>query len=205
VRGSPQLEVAEAIVQFVAVLMMDLLVGQQRPAECFSHDEPMLSYVVLVIGEVPILAWYGYETISASYCALPFNLTNRDIGSWIPGRHYPLVVGGAIPAGLPSSVTSFDDAHLFSFPKWGFVGLPVSLQTLIVAVAVAVGVVRRMAVFDDANTAHLERSWRAGVTRPENASIMHFAVVAPPVERPLASFDLAVRLHSAEGTAPVGQ
>jgi hypothetical protein len=198
VRGSPQLEVAEAIVQFVAVLMMDLLVGQQRPAECFSHDEPMLSYVVLAIGEVPILAWYGYETISASYCALPVSLG-------ISRRQYPFVMSVAIATGFVGSVAFFHLAHLFSFPKWGFVGLPVSLQTLIVAVAVAVGVVRRMAVFDDANTAHLERSWRAGVTRPENASIMHFAVVAPPVERPLASFDLAVRLHSAEGTAPVGQ
>jgi hypothetical protein len=81
----------------------------------------------------------------------------------------------------------------------------VSLQALIVAVAVAMGVVGGVAILDDAYPAHLHYARRSGVTRPENASIMHLAIVAPPVKRPLASFDLAVRLHAAEGTAPVGQ
>jgi hypothetical protein len=80
-----------------------------------------------------------------------------------------------------------------------------SLQALIVAVAVAMGVVCGVTILDDAYPAHLHYARRAGITRPEDTSIMHLAVVAPPVERPLASFDLAVRLHGPESTAPVGQ
>jgi hypothetical protein len=67
------------------------------------------------------------------------------------------------------------------------------------------GVVCGVTILDNAYPAHLHYARRSGVPGLEKASIMHLAIVAPPVERPLASFDLAVRLHSAEGTAPVGQ
>ncbi|MEX2134762.1 MAG: hypothetical protein WEB67_11520, partial [Acidimicrobiia bacterium] len=74
-------------------------------------------------------------------------------------------------------------------------GLTVALQALVVAMAVTVGVVWCIAVFYDANVAGLERPGRSGITGPEHPSIMHLAMLAPPVDGPVASVDIAIRRH----------
>jgi len=61
--------------------------------------------------------------------------------------------------------------------------------------AVTVGVVWGIAVFDDANATNLERSGRSGVTRSEHPPIMHLAMLEPTVGRFGTAIDDALRRH----------
>ena len=71
-----------------------------------------------------------------------------------------------------------------------------SLQALIVAVAISMGVVWCFTVLDGAAPAHLQQTRRAGFTRPEHPPIMHLAIVAPPIDRPITSVDIALNHHA---------
>ncbi|CAN5851325.1 hypothetical protein BH23ACT4_BH23ACT4_06500 [soil metagenome] len=70
-----------------------------------------------------------------------------------------------------------------------------AFQALVVAVAVAMGVVWGSAAIDNAKATHLERPGRSGVSGSEHPPIVHLAMLAPPVDRSLASIHSAGRRH----------